>query len=162
MRKLVCDTSVFQYLHQLRHLYILKELPDCCILVPPAVVDELQTGRAVGVDLPNIEEIGWIEVRHPEGEKDVVLITDLGPGEAQVLMLTVEGDNTIAVLDDMLARKIAKSLGQGYTGTLGLLLDAKRNGLIPEIRPLLEELDNLRFHITKETKGIILKMADEC
>ena len=40
-------------------------------------------------------------------------------------------------LHDGLARRVAALLGVPLTGTLGLLLDAKKRGLIPAVRPLL-------------------------
>ncbi len=47
------------------------------------------------------------------------------------------------------------------TGTLGLLLDAKRLGLIPVIAPVLDQLDALRFRLASETRATILRMAGE-
>lgn len=67
-------------------------------------------------------------VRRPRGEQAVRLITDLGSGESEVLMLGLELPDAVLVLDDALARRVAASLDLRFTGTLGLLLDAKRLG----------------------------------
>jgi predicted nucleic acid-binding protein len=69
------------------------------------------------------------------------LINDLGPGEAQVLMLALEHDEAIVILDDGLARRVAEMLEIPLTGTLGLLLDAKKAGLIANVGPALDQLE---------------------
>lgn len=160
MPELVCDTSALQYLHQLGKLELVDYLVDG-VVVPPAVVQELEDGRDAGVDLPRVREIEWIEIRHPAGECDAPLVTDMGPGETEVLMLTIEQSATVALLDDKLPRDVARRLGLKFTGTLGLLLDAKKSGLIAEVRPLLDGLDELGFHVSPQTRQTILRRAGE-
>jgi len=65
------------------------------------------------------------------------------------------------ILCGQLARQLANRLDLHYTGTLGLLLDAKRAGLIPTVAPLLEQLQALRFHLASETRAAVLKLAGE-
>jgi predicted nucleic acid-binding protein len=65
------------------------------------------------------------------------------------------------VLDDALARRVAEVLGLSFTGTLGLLLDAKRVGLIPEVGPMLDRLEALRFRLAPHTRTAVLRMAEE-
>jgi predicted nucleic acid-binding protein len=65
------------------------------------------------------------------------------------------------VLDDQLARQIAGTLGLRLTGTLGILLDAKKRGLINEVAPLLDQLQNLRFRLASQTRAAVLKLAGE-
>ncbi|MBI5649278.1 MAG: DUF3368 domain-containing protein [Chloroflexi bacterium] len=47
------------------------------------------------------------------------------------------------------------------TGTLGLLIDAKRAGLIPAVTPYLDRLVALRFRVAPPTRAAVLKLADE-
>ena len=154
MPELVCDTSVIQYLHQLDLLRILPRLGEK-VIVPPAV------GRYLGINLPNIEALDWVLVRRPISERALPLITHLGPGEAEVLMLTVETPNAVAVLNDALARQIAETLDLHFTGTLGLLLDAKEAGLITKVRPLLDRLNALQFRLAPHTYETVLRLANE-
>ena len=53
------------------------------------------------------------------------------------------------------------SLGIRLTGTLGLLLDAKRAGLIPAVEPCLDHLQRLGFRISGHTRAVVLKLAGE-
>lgn len=160
MPDVICDTSPLQYLYQLGLLDILPALAEQ-VYVPPAVVEELAAGRDAGVSLPDPTELKWTTVRRPASEVALPLVTDLGAGETEVLMLALESAGAVAVLDDALARRVAESLDLPLTGTLGLLLDAKRAGLIPAIEPLLDQLDRLHFRLAPHTRAAVLKPADE-
>lgn len=160
MPDVICNTSPLQYLHQLDHLHILRALART-VIVPPAVVSEIAAGRAHGVNLPDLPTLDWIAVRRPISEPALPLVTDLGPGETEVLMLALESREAVVVLDDALARRIAETLRLPLTGTLGLLLDAKRAGLIQAVAPLLDQLQALRFRIAPHTRTAVLRMAGE-
>lgn len=160
MRELVCDTSPLQYLHQLGQLDLLPRLAGK-VVVPPAVVMELAVGRAAGYDVPTPDALGWIEIIHPASESAERLIGNLGPGETEVLMLAMERPDAIAVVDDKLARWVAETLNLKFTGTLGLLLDAKRAGLVERIAPLLDRLQELRFWASPAARRLIQRAAGE-
>lgn len=160
MPDIICDTSPIQYLYQLELLHILPALARQ-VIVPPTVVDELAAGRAAGVNLPDLTTLDWVTVRHPASESALPLVTDLGPGETAVLMLALELREAVAVLDDALARRVAEMLGLRFTGTLGLLLDAKHAGLVPAVAPRLDQLQALRFRLAPHTRAAVLKLAGE-
>ena len=160
MPDLICDTSVLQYLHQLSLIHILPSLATT-VTIPPAVVDELDAGRNLAVNLPDPANLEWITVQKPIGTVALPLVNDLGPGEAEVLMLALEEPGAIAILDDALARRVAETLRLQFTGTLGLLLDAKQANLISAVRPYLDQLQALQFRLAAHTRSVILKMADE-
>lgn len=69
-----------------------------------------------------------------------LLSLHLDPGEASVICLASEKTDCLMILDDLKGRKVANSLGLSFTGTLGLLVKAKRAGLIDKIEPLVEKL----------------------
>lgn len=115
----------------------------------------------MGMNLPDLTTFDWVAVRRPVSELAVPLVTDLGPGETEVLMLGLELREAVVVLDDTLARRVAEILGLRLTGTLGLLLDAKRAGLIMAVSPLLDQLHALRFRVAPNTRAAVLKLAGE-
>jgi predicted nucleic acid-binding protein len=160
LAKIICNTSPIQYLHQLGKLELLQLLSEK-VFVPAAVLKELSVGKGIGVDLPEISAIDWIEVKDPAGKQVLPLVTDLGAGEIDVLALALENDGCVAVLDDGLARQFAQNLGIPFTGTLGILLDAKRKNLIPSVKPLVDQLDNLGFRVSAKTREAILNLANE-
>lgn len=65
---------------------------------------------------------------------DLVFIIDYGESEAVTLYREIGAD--MLLIDDRKARSIAERLGVNCTGTLGILLTAKRRGLITELRPI--------------------------
>lgn len=160
MPEVICNTSPLQYLHQIGQLSILPALAGS-IIVPPSVQAELEAGMAKGLDLPKIENLSWIRIQAPISARAVSLITDLGPGESQVLMLALEMPGALALLDDALARRIATAKGIPIKGTLGLLLDAKRAGHLETVEPSLDRLQSLGFRLAEQTREAVLKLAGE-
>jgi predicted nucleic acid-binding protein len=65
-------------------------------------------------------------------------------------------------MDELRGRAAARSLGLPVMGTLGVLLEAKRRGLIPAIKPELDRLrQSTRFHATDDIYNYVLQLADE-
>jgi len=147
-------------LHQIDQLKILPALVGK-VIVPPAVLDELVEGAEHGVDVPEMHSLSWVEVRSPASALAQPLVTDLGAGETQVLMLALEIPGSIAILDDKLARRVANVRGIPVIGTLGLLLNAKRAGILDEVKPSIDRLEEMRFRLSAKTRAAILELAGE-
>ena len=160
MPEVISDTSPLQYLHQLGLLHFLPALAGR-IVVPASVERELLAGRELGVNLPDLRTLDWVEIRRPTGRPALPLVNDLGLGETETLMLALESTDAVALLDDALARRVAEILKVRFTGTLGLLLDAKKAGLVTSVRPLLDRLQVLRFRLSSQARSTILKLAGE-
>jgi|SRR3954447_9691350 len=160
MPEVIVDTSPLQYLHQLG---LLDLLPDFYgeILIPESVVREIAAGRALGVALPELNTLPWIKVRRVAGLAVLPLVSDLGAGEREVLALALEADQPLVVLDDALARRVARRLDLALTGTLGLLLKAKQAGRIARLEPLLDRLEALNFRLDPDTRLSVLRLAGE-
>lgn len=156
----ICNTSPLFYLHRLRHLDLLQKLYGR-IVVPEAIVHELKTGRDRGEDAPDVEVLHWIEVRSVSVPDLIRLITDLGAGEAQVLALAIEHPGSLVILDDRLAREVAKLRNIRMTGTAGVILKAKQEGHISTVAPLLDRLIQLDFRLSDAVRTSILKLARE-
>ena len=89
------------------------------------------------------------------------LVTDLGSGEREVLALGLETTDSVCILDDSLARQVAKSLQLRFTGTLGILIDAKSRGIISAVAPLLDQLQSFGFRLAPQTRAAVFKLAGE-
>ena len=80
-------------------------------------------------------------------------------GEAETIALAVEVYDSIVILDDKRARSIARRLGLKVIGTVGVLILAKKQGLIDvkaEIRKLLET----SFHLSQNVVTKAVKEAE--
>lgn len=158
--EIICNTSPLQYLHQLGRLEVLHRLAGT-LIVPTAVAAELAEGRRRGADVPDPGDFPWIALREPRSQAVLPLMVDLGPGETAVLALALESRDAVAILDDGLARRHAERLGLRFTGTLGLLVDAKRAGHVDAVAPLLDALQTLRFRLDPATRLAVLRLAGE-
>jgi predicted nucleic acid-binding protein len=159
--EVISNTSPLQYLHQLGLLDLLPGLVGS-ITVAPAVVEELEAGRALGLDLPDVPSLNWIIIRSSEQSVELSPAQDLGRGETEALHLAFEATGeVILILDDARAREAAKAMGLKYTGTLGVLLEAKRAGLLQAVKPQLDRLDALGFRLARHTREAVLRLAGE-
>lgn len=158
--ELICDTSALLALHQIGHLNILQSLTTK-VIVPSAVQQELEAGRLLGYDAPDVTSLNWMTVRSPAAQLTLSHASQLGTGELEVLRVAHETPGSVAVLDDQPARAVAARLGIAYSGTLGLLVDAKRRGLVPAVAPLLQELERHNFHMSPSLRHAILQAAGE-
>ncbi len=73
----------------------------------------------------------------------------------------MEANASLVLLDDREARLQAKRLGLKVTGTLGVLLRAKKLGLIESLREELDKLKEIGFRISKSLEEEILNVAGE-
>jgi predicted nucleic acid-binding protein len=108
-----------------------------------------------------LKSYSWVEIRNVSMPRYLQLIADLGPGESEVLGLATNHPSALVVLDDKLARRIADMQGFRLTGTAGVLLRAKRKGLVPALKPVINKLLDLDFRLKPELVKEILALAGE-
>lgn len=86
---------------------------------------------------------------------------DLGAGEKSVLAWALAHPGAEAILDDRVARRCALDLGLRVRGTFGLVLNAKKNGLIPAARPVAEELRGAGLYLSDKLMSQMLALVGE-
>jgi len=160
LSELICDTTVVQYLHRIGLLRLLPALASQ-VIIPAAVAEELAAGIARGIELPKVMTLGWARVLSPISKPPLPDSGDLGAGESEVLWLALERPDGVAVLDDSKARQVAARMGIPFTGTLGLLLDAKQAGLIPLVAPHIIELCKHNVFVSPRARDSVLRKASE-
>lgn len=144
-------------------LYETGLLPVLCqmygeVLVPLAVYNEISRVEE-GVKLFDVNP--WIRVVEVKGKELVrVLLAFLDEGEAEAITLAKESNLPI-LLDERKGRRIAKSLGVRVEGTLGLLVRAKRRGLVSSVRELIKQILLKGYYLSQELIEEVLRMAGE-
>ena len=159
MPEVFVNTTPLQYLHRLGRLDWLREFYGQ-IVVPMAVSDELEAGRHLGARVPELAAFSWIEIRRPPDPLPA-FPRFIHRGEAEVLVLAQAADVPLVIIDDLMARSYALTLGLRCTGTLGVILRAKREGRIPAVAPLLAQLQGEGFRIAPTTLTEVLRLAGE-
>lgn len=154
MMRVISNTSPLQYLYAIKQLDLLMQLYGE-IIVPQSVVAELQIGQQQGYDVPNCSAYPWMLIESVPIPATLQLITNLGPGEAEVLALALASPTDLVILDDALARQVAASQNISYTGTLGVLIQGKQQGLITTVMPLVEMMEQAGFRIHATLKTTI-------
>ncbi len=116
---------------------------------------------------PAVAEFGrhpdWLTVRPaPDGAQVAELLEVIDRGEAEAIALALTIPDAQLLIDEALGRKVALQLGLHVTGTAGILVEAKRQGHIPAVRPLLDALVRKHdFHLSEKLYGHILETAGE-
>ena len=156
----IVNTSPLFYLHRLGYLYLLEKLYDE-IVIPHAVITEIEEGKKLGEDVPNISDYKWLKIKNVTIPAFIKMLPDLGLGEAEVLALGCMEREALLIIDDALARRIAKLQEFKLTGTAGVLLRAKKEGYITEVKSTIGRLKEVGFYLTPKLIGDILRIAGE-
>ena len=107
-------------------------------------------------------EADWLTVRPVQNLALVAsLKTQVDEGEAEAISLAMELEDVYLILDDRKARQLALQLNLKVIGTVGMLLRAKRFGIILEIKPLLTALNQANFRISETLIQNALRIAGE-
>jgi len=78
-----------------------------------------------------------------------------------VIALAGSLEDPLLILDDLAARRHAKLLGLRITGTLGVLLKAKKSKILESVSPALDRIENAGFRLAANTRRDFLEMAGE-
>jgi predicted nucleic acid-binding protein len=149
-------------LSRIGQLDVLRELYTD-VTVPPGVAQEV---TANGAGQPGAEEVSaaaWITLAEVRDQQLAAsLKRDLGEGEAEAIALAAELKADLLIVDDRLARQVAGTLGLTIVGTVGVLLEARRRGVLPKIKSCLDDLVDLAgFRISEELYARALEEAGE-
>jgi len=139
---IVSDTSPLNGLAIVGYLPLLEQIYGR-VLIPPAVADELARGGKDDPRITTVLSVDWIEVRQPTDRQRIESLRierNLDRGESEAIVLALEVGAEELLIDERLGRKEAIRLGLSITGLLGILLVAKRRGLVSTIRPIMDDL----------------------
>ena len=150
----VSDTSCLSNLLSIGQESLLPSLFGG-VLVPPAVERELLRFH------PRLPD--FLKCVVPADQRRLArLLRELDPGEAEAIALACEIKADRLLIDETLGRAVALREGLAIIGLVGVLLSAKRNGLLPSVGPLLQQLeDQAGFRLSQSLKDDALRAAGE-
>ena len=111
------------------------------LVIPAAVASEISDYERGGPGSIDLAQETRIQTQAVEDEQQVrLLLPTLDRGEAEVIALGLEQQARLVLIDELIGRKVAESLGLRLTGSVGILIRAKQLGEITTIKPLLEHM----------------------
>ncbi len=132
------------------------------LLIPEAVYHEVVVVGQRHPGATAVREATWIVQEAVTNIPAVMALHDLGRGEAEAIILAVEHPGSLVILDDLRGRLVANRLGLTMIGTLGILLIAKRRGLVQSLTQEIGYLQTrIGFRIGADLKARVLREAGE-
>ena len=143
-------------------LDLLRKLYEV-VYIPQAVFDEIVIkgeGQIGAEDIKNSEWIKVLPVQNRLLVKSLFLQLDIGESEA--IVLAIEHSANLVLLDEKRGRNIASEFNLRPFGLLGVLVQAKKLGLILEIKPLIDKLRHVAgFWIDNKLYQAVLNSVNE-
>ena len=151
---IVSDTSAITGLIQIHRVEILPTLYQE-VVVPEEVANELQKYHAGLPSFLRILPVTDLGCFHR-------LCAEVDPGEAAAITLMLEGKGDVLLIDERRGRQIAQREGLTIIGVLGVLLEARRQSIIPSLATAIMELETIAdFRISPQLKARALAAAGE-
>ncbi len=122
--------------------------------------NEIEAGKHKKYYL-NLLTFEWIKIEQIQDRKSIAYFLDLDKGEAEAIVLATESEADLILLDESPGRFHAKHAGLRVTGTIGILVKAKKQGLISELKPLILELKEKGVWLSESLIERILELANE-
>ncbi len=165
MKVVVSDTSPLFYLARIGRLSVLRELYGG-VAVPESVWGEALASEvafpAIGMVLREAHSQGWVSVHSVTGSCLDSRLAGLDAGEIDAIRLAREIGAGLLIIDEKLGREAAECMGLYVCGTLGVLVAAKRRGLITMIAPELQRLrSETSFRFARELEQFVLEQVGE-
>ncbi|PSR15805.1 DUF3368 domain-containing protein [filamentous cyanobacterium CCP3] len=137
---IISNTSPLSNLAAIGEIELLQKIYPK-VYIPPAVYSELIRFDEIQPTISNVMKTGWLEIQMPKNTQLIQTLNQfLDPGEAAAIALAIDISADRLLIDERLGRSIASQHNVKIRGILGLLVNAKSQGLIPVVKPLLDRL----------------------
>jgi predicted nucleic acid-binding protein len=147
---IISDTSCFIVLSKIGELDLLHKLYGNIVTTP-------QIAAEFGENLPD-----WVKIVDVSDQRKLQLLEmQVDNGEASAIAPAIEKIESLLILDDNKARRLAAQLSLNYTGTLGIVISAKQKGIIESAGHLINKIKQTNFRISPELELKALLEAGE-
>ena len=131
------------------------------VAVPDAVIKEVMAKGTVDFPAQNLISSNWIQQIGTVAIDPRVASWDLGDGESAVLSFALKNPEYFAVMDDREARRCAISFHCHYIGTLGIVVLARKRGMISSVRETLRKIQNAGLWMSETLMNEICRKVGE-
>lgn len=161
----ISDTSPITNLAAIGQLDLLRQLYET-IIIPLAVYDEMVAVDKIVSGAVEVQTFDWIQAQTVVNAQSIRNIQttheDIDLGEAEAIILALELKANLILMDERRGRALAVKYGLNMTGLLDVLLQAKHNGLISDVKPLIDRLIEIAgFRISSQLYVDVVNAAGE-
>ncbi len=129
------------------------------VYVPDAVWNEVVHSGKKDIAAEQIPHTDWL-IKLPAVTVDLdIQRWNLGAGESEVMHHSRKLNTDRSIVDDLAARRCCKSLGIRSLGTCGILVVAKRRGLIADLQPAIQKLRDAGLWLSDSLVTTLLDQA---
>jgi len=130
------------------------------IIVPESVYQEVLAGRENDAAKMALPQASWINRKKVEIALPVAA-WNLGNGESAVFSFAMNASWYRAIVDDLAARRCAQTFGIRTMGTGGLLVLAKRRGLVDSVKDRVQRLRDAGLWLSDTVVQLLITEAGE-
>ncbi|MBE9146423.1 DUF3368 domain-containing protein [Planktothrix mougeotii] len=158
---IVSDTTPISELAKVELLDLLPQIFGK-VVIPQGVFNELQIGQHPAASF--VQNLAWLEVVAVNNQQMVEELQksfNLHLGESEAIVLAEEIKASQLLIDEKAARKVAMARKLPLIGTVGILVLAKRQGLLDSVKDVLNEMQAKGTRISERLYGQVLILAGE-
>ena len=155
---LVADCSALVALSVCGSLNLLEQLFASVVVPETVYLEATQPDKKQAQALKTFLQ-GKVRQVNLEAYVFLDAFADAGETEAMLLYKQLAADKLL--IDDKRGRKVAKINQISTIGSLGVLLVAKEKGLIVEVAPLLQQIEQSDIYLSPDLIATVLELAGE-
>ena len=131
------------------------------VIVPFEVSQEILIGGTTGLSVTEFQADFWLKKQSVPVNISPILLNYLDIGEASVIQLALNKNISTVCIDEAVGRRIARLSGLAVTGSIGILLRAKKEGYPLSIKTAIEKMLNHNIRLSQRVIDFALKEAGE-
>jgi predicted nucleic acid-binding protein len=131
------------------------------VIVPFEVSQEILIGGTTGLGVTEFQADSWLQKQTVPVNIFPILLNSLDIGEASVIQLALNKNISTVCIDEAVGRRIARLSGLAVTGSIGILLRAKKEGYSLSIKTAIEKMLNHNIRLSQRVIDFALKESGE-
>ncbi|MBW4532747.1 MAG: DUF3368 domain-containing protein [Pleurocapsa minor HA4230-MV1] len=131
------------------------------VLIPFEVCQEILSGGTVGFAVKEFQAATWLQKQTYPLTISPFLLNSLDMGEAAVIQFALNQNIQTVCIDEVVGRRIARLNGLSLTGSIGILLRAKREGCFLSMKTAIKKMLDHNIRLSKTVIDFALKEAGE-
>jgi predicted nucleic acid-binding protein len=131
------------------------------VLVPFEVCQEILVGGSSGFAVAEFEAATWLQKQQTPLNISPLLLNSLDRGEAAVIQLAMNENIKTVCIDEVAGRRIARLSGLSLTGSIGILLRAKREGYSFSMQQAISQMLNRGIRLSPTVMNFAREQSGE-